>query len=792
MLRLLPAASLLFALIAQAQPLGPTALALYAGALALFLATLHRTGGEWAAWDADATAPCFSRHGPYLLGLALLAGGGVLAIRHTLPTPWYPDPGGLVGTPPGPSYWHVFALWLFSLVAYVAAFGGWRWPPRARRLTPGQWGELAVVVGLLGLGLAARVVALHTFPPNFGGDEGSQALSARAVLDGTITDMFATGWFSTPTLFYFFQAVPLALVPDPVVGARLACALIGTAALGATYGLARALCGPWVALAALAVLAAFGFHVFFSRLASFHVTDSLAAAVVLWFTYRALAGGRTADYAAAGVFLGLAWYGYFGARVLALLVLVLVGREALARRGWLRWAWPRLAVLAGGAALTAAPLLFWYTRYPAILMERAIQVSVFGPGWIGPGLSAAGRGPLDLAVSQVQRTLLVFNYTRPIEIYYAPDHSLLLWPLGALLVLGLAYATYHWRQRAAFTLLAAFWGLMLAAALTETMPQTQRLIITAPVVAILVGLGLVASARALVAWSRVPARAVGVGAGLVLAACMAISLQAYFGGWAATPRYGDPNGHTATELADYLRELGPDGVGYLLVGRLWCQTYATVPFIAPGRCVDVPAGAERPAVLFGNGGPVALIAFPERIAELEALAAAFPTEPPARRHGVDGRPLFEARQVAPRAVQAVADSTRPALERATTAYAAATGAANRALALAHAGFTATAAEGAAAGLAGYGPPPPAADDRSAARLEEMEIAWVRVAAPQHARARVVARVTPAASGAAATERAPHPETWQLDYLLGWETGEWRVLGLTRPDRGERPAPVPRP
>jgi hypothetical protein len=74
----------------------------------------------------------------------------------------------------------------------------------------------------------------------------------------------------------------------------------------------------------------------------------------------------------------------------------------------------------------------------------------------------------------------------------------------------------------------------------------------------------------------------------------------------------------------------------------------------------------------------------------------------------------------------------------------------------------------------------------------MEIAWVRLAAPQHARARVVARVTPAASGAAAAERAPHPETWQLDYLLAWEAGEWRVLGLTRPDRGERPAPVPRP
>ena len=75
---------------------------------------------------------------------------------------------------------------------------------------------------------------------------------------------------------------------------------------------------------------------------------------------------------------------------------------------------------------------------------------------MGPGALAPGESALDHIAGQVQRTMLVFNYTQPVDIYYAPPRPLLLWPVGVLLVFGLAYTARHWRQRAAFLLLAAF------------------------------------------------------------------------------------------------------------------------------------------------------------------------------------------------------------------------------------------------------------------------------------------------------------------------------------------------
>jgi hypothetical protein len=78
---------------------------------------------------------------------------------------------------------------------------------------------LAVILGvILVLAFLVRVIDLDHIPYVFGGDEGSQAMSAVAVLNGLTKNPFGTGWSSVPNLFFFLQAGSLWVVGDSVAG----------------------------------------------------------------------------------------------------------------------------------------------------------------------------------------------------------------------------------------------------------------------------------------------------------------------------------------------------------------------------------------------------------------------------------------------------------------------------------------------------------------------------------------------------------------------------------------------
>src|SRR5581483_2058709 len=243
---------------AQLLGLGLPALGLLLAGGGLFLAGVYRS--------ARGTAVVFPRprlrrrRAVWLLG-AFASVSAAVALLQLLPSSFAGAPEVLLESARQPPFWHVAALWVVGLVCYAAAFVD-HWPRGWwRRLWAEHRRETLATGGLLLLGLAVRVGRLDSFPRNFGGDEGSQALSALAVLRGTLTNMFETGWYGTPTLFYFLQAVPMAVIADPVVGSRLAPALVGVGALAVMYFLARSLFGVLVALVALAFLATYDYHV---------------------------------------------------------------------------------------------------------------------------------------------------------------------------------------------------------------------------------------------------------------------------------------------------------------------------------------------------------------------------------------------------------------------------------------------------------------------------------------------------------------------------------------------------
>ena len=207
---------------------------------------------------------------------------------------------------------------------------------------------------------------------------------------------------------------------------------------------------------------------------------------------------------------------------------------------------------------------------------------LFTSPWMEQELRQSGQSAPAIAADQVRKTVLIYVTGVPTG-WYESGRPLLTAPAAVAFLLGLGYALRRWRERAYFLLLVALGVPVVSAGLTEAMPQTQRLVITAPVVAVLVGRGLMVAAQGLTRGLRLPARLMPVGVALALGACATLSLHLYFGEWVgATINNGGLSSRIATELGYYLRGLGDDTVVYLLPGRLLCHSYPTLAYLAPG------------------------------------------------------------------------------------------------------------------------------------------------------------------------------------------------------------------
>ena len=113
------------------------------------------------------------------------------------------------GHPPQQGYLGTVLTWLGSLAAAYGAAVAIQPPTelgtsKSRGLRPHL-----VLLSICLLALLTRVIAIDRVPFTFGGDEGSQAMAAVAVLNGELNNPFGTGWYSVPTLFFFLQAAGL-------------------------------------------------------------------------------------------------------------------------------------------------------------------------------------------------------------------------------------------------------------------------------------------------------------------------------------------------------------------------------------------------------------------------------------------------------------------------------------------------------------------------------------------------------------------------------------------------------
>lgn len=553
----------------------------------------------------------------------------------------------------------VLWLWLFGVYLFLMAFvpalkireawsGLLQWLRRNRI-------ELACLAALLLAALAVRGVNLEHIPANLGGDEGIWALGGLAMFEGgRLANPFATRWPSFPDLSFLVWGLSIRIFGESVAGARAISALIGAATVLTTFALARELWGRWVAWPA-AVLLAFGhYHLHYSRLASNNIADGFLVTLALALLVRGLRSGRPFHFALAGAALGLSLYGYVGARLVGIIVVVYlvwqarVERRFLARYGWL------LALALAAALVVTAPLLLHYVVNPVELTGRVTQVSILAPGWLAHETAYWGVSAAEIYWRQIWKSLTGFHYTLDPTFWYHAAIPLLDFISGMLLVLGLVWAIVHRRQHGNGLLLIWFWLAVITGwVLIENPPSSQRIVIVAPALALLASLGL----NWLVEVSR---RALGGGRSLwagatagLLVAVAAINLHYYFRVYTPTLVYGNPTAEVATVLGRSLAQREEDCVVYFYGPPAMYWDLNNLRFLrrvyAPQiEGMDVPPPGEGEPPRPDLSRRACFVFIPERLGELEAVRAQYPggTESPVYSQA-DGRLLYVMYEVSP-------------------------------------------------------------------------------------------------------------------------------------------------
>lgn len=544
----------------------------------------------------------------------------------------------------------IVVAWLLTIVATILIV----WRPSPLR-APGEcrpWMDahrvdLTIIAAMTVLAAIPLMIRLDSYPWAFNGDEGLFALSSRAVLDGERVDPFGTGIMGHPNLYFYLQAGAMSVFGDTVIGSRMINALLGAVSVPLAYALVKRLFDRGTGLTAAVLLGSFHVHLYWGRSAQNNLASTFFVLLTLYLLERALADDDPVVFLLTGICVGLAQYFYVGNRLLPVAVAGVLLHAAITRRragSCASSARPkpigRAALVAIGAVVAALPLCAHYVTHPQDYTARIEQVSIFSSGAFG-ARTAAGERAGGILWEQVAGAALVPFRTR-VSGAYRGDPPFIGWPFAVAVAIGLAVATARIWQRRYVAATATYWLVVAGLATTLAPFETNRFVMTTPLLCLFAALGIATVGRVATVVLRVPARIV---ASLSVAAVVALaggSLHAYFRDPNPIARSSDPNTQAAEHLAREILRIDPAATVYFAgPPRMWYAGFADLVFRTPhatGISVEDPwtAGSPRPAI-----AKTTIFAFlPERRDELALIQQWFPGGEVIARADAHGTPLY--------------------------------------------------------------------------------------------------------------------------------------------------------
>lgn len=375
----------------------------------------------------------------------------------------------------------------FALLGAGVLLAGWGLSDgRGRGRFPVRgWPLVAVILLAFGLRVWNLEDAVHFYV-----DEGNFVEGILQLWDRPYTKLLSPfNYIAAFTWVYpYLQTGSVAIFGPNLLALRIVSVVFGTLTIPAVYALGRALFNARVALLAALLLAVFPPHIHFSRLGLNNIADPLFGTLALALLVRGLRGGHRADYALAGVMLGLTQYFYEGGRLLYPALVLVWG--LMAWRVW-RARFAGVLVSALVAALVAFPVYFtlaaWDMSFTARLSNRGLNLGYWG----GLLLSTAEDGHLLGHLREQILPPFLHFVTLPDQgqFYYGGRTALILPHLLPVFVIGIVAGL---RRHGVALLLPLLWVVFTALGNSLIMQNvwSARYVVAFPAVALLLALGL--------------------------------------------------------------------------------------------------------------------------------------------------------------------------------------------------------------------------------------------------------------------------------------------------------------
>jgi len=338
------------------------------------------------------------------------------------------------------------------------------------------------------LAFVLRVVSLGTIPGGLHVDEyGFARFTMEQVLTGgeqTISP-FIVGQDSHPTLFFYLIRLFLAVFGYTIVGLRIPSVLAGVLAVVAMYGCVAVLSNRRVALIAVILIAAYHFHIHWSRLALNNIWDTLWVPATIGLYAWGWKNRNSAGAALSGATLGFSQYFYQGGRLgVLLLAFVIV---------WLWWNdrdGQRLVIhlgkLAAVAVCIAGPLFLFALAEPDPFLARFKIVLGWQPEVIQQ-VTGSATDYWQFFWYQLARSVGAYTAYTDITGFYRPQIPLTIGLSMIMLPIGFGWAIVKrmWVPVVWLTLATFFGGFLLGGA-----PSSSHYVIAIPAICWLIAIAI--------------------------------------------------------------------------------------------------------------------------------------------------------------------------------------------------------------------------------------------------------------------------------------------------------------
>ncbi len=369
---------------------------------------------------------------------------------------------------PPPSAWWLYLAGM-ALFVFAAGLLDVNQPAPREHQPPWTRKELAALVLIFAVAAFMRLYRFRDLPFGTWYDEADNGLEALRILNDPRYRPVYVPAINSAGHYLYLVAVSFRLLGVTTQAIRAVSVVMGLATVVAAYLVGRELFDRRMGLVLAFLLAVSRWDVNFSRIGMYNVSTPLFELLTVGFLLRALRRGRHADFAWAGLALGLGMCFYTAFRLFPLVIGVFLAHQALAERGFLRRSWPGLLVFALAALITIAPVAEYAILHPKEFWARTRTTSIFAGKTRAEGWQAVRES--------TRKHLLMFHYRGdPNGRHNLPGEPMLDPATGALMALGLGVSL--WRARRPASLMLPVWLLsMLAPAIFSLdfeAPQSLR------------------------------------------------------------------------------------------------------------------------------------------------------------------------------------------------------------------------------------------------------------------------------------------------------------------------------